>query len=118
MALRQPGETVVVAPGTRHAFRNRAHEVAHVICEARPPSTLQEFLEQVAGLSRAGKLSKYGLPKPGGILDAFALAHHHREMVTLLWPSPPPFLQRLLLPPLARLAERRGHKPGGFAALA
>jgi len=113
-----PGETVLVAPGTRHAFRNRGREVAHVSCEARPPSTLQEFLEEVAGLSRAGKLSRYGLPRPGGVLDAFALAYHHREMVTLLWPSPPPILQRLLLPPLARFAERRGHRPGSFTALA
>src|SRR4051794_41161062 len=28
-----PGETVVVPAGTRHAYRNRGDEVAHVICE-------------------------------------------------------------------------------------
>src|SRR5215210_7477920 len=36
-----PGETVVVPPGTRHAFRNRGGEETHVVCEARPPSSLQ-----------------------------------------------------------------------------
>jgi quercetin dioxygenase-like cupin family protein len=113
-----PGETVVVPPGTRHAFRNRGDQVAHVLCEARPPSTLQAFLEEVAGLSRAGKLSRQGVPKPGGVLDAIVLAHHHRAMVTLLFPSPPPILQRLLLPTLARFAERRGHDPDTFAQLA
>jgi mannose-6-phosphate isomerase-like protein (cupin superfamily) len=113
-----PGQTVVVPAGTRHAFRNRGDEVAHVRCEARPPSSLQEFLEQVAGLSRAGKLSRLGVPKLGGVLDAIALAHHHREMVELLFPSPPPALQRVLLPPLARIAARRGHHPGTFAQLA
>src|SRR2546426_3516971 len=36
-----PGEMVVVPPGTRHAYRNRDDEVAHVLCHARPPSLLQ-----------------------------------------------------------------------------
>jgi quercetin dioxygenase-like cupin family protein len=113
-----PGETVVVPAGTRHAFRNRGTEVAHVQCEARPPSTLQAFLEDVAGLSRAGKLTRFGLPTPSGILEAAVLAHHYRGMVVLLFPSPPPIVQRLLVPPLARLAERRGRRAGEFAALA
>jgi hypothetical protein len=113
-----PGETVVVPAGTRHAFRNRGDQVTHVRCEARPPSSLQAFLEDVAGLSRAGKLSRFGVPKPSGLLDAVVLAHHYRDMVTLLFPSPPPALQRLLLPPLARMAERRGHRAGTFAQLA
>ncbi|MEX2193925.1 MAG: cupin domain-containing protein [Thermoleophilaceae bacterium] len=112
-----PGEMVVVPAGTRHAFRNRGDEVAHVHCEARPPSTLQAFLEDVAGLSRAGKLTRFGMPRPSGVLEAVALAHGYRDMVTLLFPSPPPVVQRLLFPPLARLAERRGHRPGSFAAL-
>jgi mannose-6-phosphate isomerase-like protein (cupin superfamily) len=112
-----PGETVEVPRGTRHAFRNRGQEVAHVRCEARPASTLQAFLEDVAGLSRAGKLSRFGLPKPNGLLEAAALAHHYRDMVVLLFPSPPPAIQRLLLPPLARLAERRGRRAGTFASL-
>lgn len=113
-----PGETVVVPAGTRHAFRNRAEAVAHMRAEARPPSTLQTFLEDVAGLSRAGKLTRPGLPRPGGLLEAAVLAHHYRDMVTLLFPSPPPLVQRLLFPPLARTAQRRGHYPGEFATLA
>jgi quercetin dioxygenase-like cupin family protein len=113
-----PGETVVVPPGTRHAFRNRGDSVAHVRAEARPPSTLQAFLEDVAGLSRAGKLTRPGLPKPTALLEAAVLAHHYRDMVTLLFPSPPPIVQRLLFPPLARIAQRRGHRAGEFATLA
>jgi quercetin dioxygenase-like cupin family protein len=104
-----PGETVVVPAGVRHAYRNRGTEVAHVVCEARPPSTLQQFLEEVAALARAGKLIRPGLPKgPRAALEAAALVHRHREMVTLLPPTmPPPALQKLLIPPLARLAQRR-----------
>lgn len=113
-----PGETVIVPAGTRHAFRNRGDEVAHVECEARPPSTLQAFLEDVAGLSRAGKLTKIGLPKPGGVLEAAVLIHDYRDMVHLLFPAPPRPVQRVLFGPLAGLAKRRGHRSGEFAAIA
>ena len=111
------GETVFVPPGTRHAFRNRGHEVAHVQAEVRPPLQLQEFLEDVAGLSRAGKIMRPGLPKGiGGLLAAAVLAHHYRETVVLL--VPPPFIQRLAMGPLARLGERRGYQAGRFARAA
>jgi quercetin dioxygenase-like cupin family protein len=112
-----PGETVVVPAGVRHAYRNRGHEVAHIVCEARPPSSLQEFLEEAAALSRAGKITRHGLPKrPSVLLEAAVMAEHHRDMVVLLFPPmPPPFLQRLIFPTLARLGKRRGYKAGQLA---
>jgi quercetin dioxygenase-like cupin family protein len=95
-----PGETVVVPAGKRHAYRNRSEETVHMVCHARPPSTLQEFLEEAAALSRAGKITRRALPTSiGALRDALALAGRHREMVTLLFPPmPPPLLQRVLLP--------------------
>jgi quercetin dioxygenase-like cupin family protein len=109
-----PGEEVVVPPGTRHAFRNKGDEVAHVLAKARPPLQLQEFLEDVAALSRAGKVMRPGLPKGlGGMLAGAVLMNHYRETVVLL--VPPPSIQRLLIGPLARLGERRGYKAGRFA---
>lgn len=117
-----PGDTVVVPAGVRHAYRNRGDETAHIHCEARPPSSLQEMLEEVAALSRAGKLTRHGLPKrPSTLLEAAVLAERHRDMLTLLFPPmPPPFVQRLLFPPLARLGERlsarrRRRSAGGSA---
>lgn len=112
------GETVTVPPGTRHAFRNRSGAEATFRCEATPPSSLQAFLEDVAGLSRAGKLTRVGLPKPGGLLEAAVLTERYRDMVTLLFPAPPAPVQRLVFGPLARVAERRGHRAGQFAGLA
>lgn len=112
-----PGDTVVVPAGVRHAYRNTGDGVAHVLCNARPPSLLQEFLEDAAALGRAGKLTRHALPKtPGALLQAAVMAHHYREMVVLLFPPmPPPAIQRLLVPALARLGERRGYKAGHFA---
>ena len=104
-----PGETVVVPPGVRHAYRNRGDEVVHMVCHAMPPSTLQEFLEETAALSRAGKITRQGLPKGvGALLEAAAMLERHRDMVTILFPPlPPPAIQRLVMPPLARLGRRR-----------
>ena len=105
----EPGETVVVPAGTRHAYRNEGDEDAHIVCEARPPSSLAEFLTEAAELNRSGKISRRALPKsPGAALDGVALAHRHRDMVVLGFPPMPPApIQRLLFPPLARLARRR-----------
>lgn len=96
-----PGETAVVPAGTRHAYRNRGEETAHMVCHARPPSTLQEFLEEAAALSRAGKIAtRWALPRSFGALrEALTMAERHREMAVLLFPPMPPrFVQRLLLP--------------------
>jgi quercetin dioxygenase-like cupin family protein len=105
-----PGEEVVVPPGVRHSFRNTSDAPAHIRCDVRPPSSLQEFLEEVAALSRAGYILRGGLVKPTGLTRAAALVERHRDMVTLLFPPlPPVWLQRLLFPPLAALGRRRGY---------
>lgn len=105
-----PGDVVVVPAGRRHAYRNRGDEVASIVCHVTPPSTVQEFLEGIARLSRAGMLTRHGLPKgPAALVEAGALVWAHREMLVLGFPPLPPWpVQRLVLPQLARIAERRG----------
>jgi quercetin dioxygenase-like cupin family protein len=94
----EPGETVVVPAGTRHAYRNRTGATVHMVCHAKPPSTLQEFLEETAELSRAHRISRRGFPTGfRGLRDGLSLAKRHRRMVVLLFPPMPPrFVQRLL----------------------
>jgi quercetin dioxygenase-like cupin family protein len=112
-----PGEVVVVPAGLRHAYRNDSDEPVHFVCEARPPSSLQEFLEDVTAFARAGKITPRGLPRSfDALLQAAVLAERHRDMAVLLFPPMPPlFLQRLIFPPLARLGERRGYAARPFA---
>lgn len=109
------GETVVVPPGTRHAFRNRSSGTAHFRVQARPPESLEAFLTDVAALSRAGALMRPGLPRtPRGLLGSAVLAHAYRDSTVL--ELPPVWVQRLLLDPLVPLARRRGLQPGRMAA--
>jgi quercetin dioxygenase-like cupin family protein len=78
------GETVVVAPGVRHAYRNSGTELAHGVCHASPAQTLQPFLEEAAAMARAGKLTRHGLPKsPAALVQALRLALRHRKMVVM-----------------------------------
>jgi quercetin dioxygenase-like cupin family protein len=104
------GEEVVVAPGVRHSYANRSNAPTHVRCDVRPPSSLERFLEEVAALSRDGRIMRGGIVKPSGLVRAATVIDRHRAMVTLLFPpAPPVWLQRLLLPPLAAIGRRRGY---------
>lgn len=112
-----PGDVVVVPPGLRHSYRNTGDTVAHITCEVRPPSTLQPFLEDAAALARAGKITRQGLPKGlDALLQAAVMVQAYRDMVVLLFPPlPPPAVQRMVMPLLARLGERRGYRAGRMA---
>jgi quercetin dioxygenase-like cupin family protein len=109
------GDKVVVPPGTRHNYKNTGRGEAHLQAEARPPlPDLQRFLEDAAALGRAGKYTRQALPKSfSGLLQLAVMARHYRDSTLIL--MPPPFVQRLLLYPLASLGERRGYRAGTFA---
>ncbi len=109
------GETVVVPPGTRHAYRNGGDVVAYTRCVATPPDPgLEGFLTEAAALGRAGRMTRSGVPKGiKGLLAGAVLIDHYRKMVVMGFPPlPPPAIQRVVIPPLARFAERRGYRPG------
>jgi quercetin dioxygenase-like cupin family protein len=114
-AAAEPGETVVVPAGTRHAYRNRGDVEAYLVCIATPPDPgLEGFLSDAARMGRAGMLTKHGLPTSWrALLQAAVMIDHYRDMVVMGFPPlPPKPVQRLLIPPLARLGARRGYRAG------
>jgi hypothetical protein len=107
-----------VPAGTRHAYRNRGSAVAHVRCIATPPDPgLEGFLADAAALGRAGRMTQLGIPKGvKGLLAGAVMLDEYGEMVVMGFPPlPPPAIQRVLVPPLARFARRRGYRPGHLA---
>jgi len=109
------GESVVVAPGVRHTYANKSGLDAHLRCHARPATVeLQQFLEDAAALGRMGSYTRQALPRSlRGLLQLAVMARHYRASTVIL--RPPPWLHGVLIAPLARLGELRGHRAGNFA---
>jgi quercetin dioxygenase-like cupin family protein len=98
-----PGERLVVPAGVRHSFQNTGEGIAHLVVEAEPALQLRESIEEGVKLAQKEMLTAGGKPRGlRGLIEAAAVAHRNRETVILS--SPPPALQRLLFPLLARFA--------------
>ena len=111
--VKRAGEAAEVPPGTRHAYRNSGSAELHMRCEVSPAMTLEGFLTDVAAMSRAGLVTRGGLPKGWrGLLAGSVLLRAYRDMAVL--EMPPLFVQRLG-DRLAPLGEKRGFVPGRFA---
>jgi quercetin dioxygenase-like cupin family protein len=106
--VRRAGESITVPPGTRHAYANRSDAPAYMRCTASPAADLREFLETTARLGREGYLFRIGpirgAKSPRGLAKVAALFKRHRENTLIL--VPPPLVQRVLMDPLVRFAER------------
>jgi quercetin dioxygenase-like cupin family protein len=99
-----PGERLVVSAGVRHSFENTGQGIAHLVVEADPALDLRESIEDGVRLARTEKLTASGKPRGlRALIEAAALAHRYRQTVILS--SPPPAIQRLLFPLLARFAS-------------
>jgi len=95
-------DEVVVPAGARHAYRNASDRPAHMVCEATPPMELEEFLTDVAELSRERRFTRRGLPtSPKAAPMLAAVAQRYRETVELETPLRP------LIPLLARFGRSR-----------
>lgn len=82
---------------------NTGEGIAHLVVVAAPALKLRESIEAGVRLAQSGKLTATGKPRGlRGLIEAAALAHRDRETVILS--SPPPVMQRLLFPRLARFA--------------
>ena len=106
-----PGGKLAAKPRVRHSYQNTGGGQAHLAAEAEPALDLQQSIEEAAAMARAGKFTRNGMPKgPGPLLEAAEFAHRYRETTVLL--SPPPFVQRILFPPLVWLQRRRTRGQG------
>jgi quercetin dioxygenase-like cupin family protein len=101
------GDRAVAKPGVPHSFENVGSEEAHLRVEVEPAGDMQEFLEEAARLARAGKYTRHGFPRgPRAAIEMAVFAEDYRDTTVVL--SPPRFVQRVFLAPLARFGRRRG----------
>jgi quercetin dioxygenase-like cupin family protein len=103
--LAEPGDELVVPPGTRHAFKNVGDSDAVFRAELipEPTGTGQGFFEETAAAAKQGMYTKRGIPTgPRAALHLLAILERYQEFAVIT--NPPPILQRLLFP----LARRFG----------
>jgi mannose-6-phosphate isomerase-like protein (cupin superfamily) len=104
--LRPQDGVVYVGRNVRHELKNTSGREAHLRARVTPPGGLEDFLTESAWAAREGLYNARNLPRSlrGALWVAdFADRFKHETVMT----SPPPALQRVLLPPLAKLARRR-----------
>ena len=97
---------VLVEPFVRHELRNQGDATAHLRCWVTPPGRLEAFLTESAQAARDGLYDERNLPTSlEGVawVSDFALRFRDETVMT----SPPPAVQRLVLPLAARLTRSR-----------
>jgi mannose-6-phosphate isomerase-like protein (cupin superfamily) len=106
-----PQDGVVPVPrNTRHALRNDSGEVIHLVGTATPPGGLEEFLTEASSAAQEGLFNARNLPtsrRGAAWVAGFAQRHRHETVMC----SPPPALQRLVLPLVTRLTGTSARHP-------
>jgi mannose-6-phosphate isomerase-like protein (cupin superfamily) len=95
---------VAVALGARHELRNESGRLVRMRTKVTPAGRLEEFLTESARAAREGLYSARNMPtgfRGATWIAEFALRFRDETVMT----SPPPALQRLVLPLLARFAR-------------
>jgi mannose-6-phosphate isomerase-like protein (cupin superfamily) len=96
---------VLVAPNVRHELKNAGATQVRLRTEVIPAGGLQEFLTESARGARDGLYNARNMPTSlRGALWIAEFAHRFRHETVMC--SPPPALQRILLPVVAALARR------------
>jgi mannose-6-phosphate isomerase-like protein (cupin superfamily) len=95
---------VAVHRGVRHELRNESGEPAHLRCRVMPAGRLEEFLTETARAAREGLYNARNLPtsvRGAGWISRLALDFRDETVMC----SPPPAVQRVLLPLGAKLGR-------------
>jgi quercetin dioxygenase-like cupin family protein len=96
---------ILVARNVRHELKNESGSVARMRTRVTPAGGLEEFLSESARAAREGLYNARNMPtgfRGATWIAAFALRFRDETVMT----SPPPALQRVALPLLARFARR------------
>jgi mannose-6-phosphate isomerase-like protein (cupin superfamily) len=96
---------VLIARNVRHELRNESGRLTRMRTRVTPGGRLEEFLTESARAAREGLYNARNMPtsfRGATWLAEFALRFRDETVMT----SPPPALQRLTLPLLARFARR------------
>jgi hypothetical protein len=95
---------VVVARNVRHELANTSGGEARLRTEVIPAGRLEEFLTESARAAREGLYNARNLPTSlRGALWLAAFAQRFRDETVMT--SPPPAVQRVVLPVVARFAR-------------
>ncbi len=102
----EPGETLVIPPGTPHVFQ--AEGETDIVFEFRPARRMETLFETLFGLARDGKVPKSGRPR---LLQTAAIFKEYKDEIRPA--GAPDFILRVidLFQPLAKLAGRRAWYP-------
>jgi len=100
------GESATVAPETVHDWWQVGDEEAQVLVEVDPGDRFLEMVSTIFGLARDGKVDDEGLPDP---LQLAVIGHEYGEVVRFT--TPPPLVQKLMIPPMAALGRALGRRP-------
>jgi quercetin dioxygenase-like cupin family protein len=102
--LRPEDGPVAVLPNMRHELKNESGRTVEGKTECIPALNLEEFLAETARAAREGLYNSRNLPTSWrGAVWAADLAHRYRDETVMC--SPPPALQRIFTPLLARFAR-------------
>ena len=95
---------VPVLPNVRHELKNESERQAHLRAEVIPAGRLEEFLVETARAAREGLYNSRNLPTSWrGAVWAANLAQRFRDETVMT--SPPPAVQRLVVPLVARFGR-------------
>ena len=100
--LRPEDGPAVVRPNVRHELKNESDRETVLRTEVLPAGRLEEFLTEAARAAREGLYNARNMPtslRGAGWLARFALAHRDETVMC----SPPPAVQRVVLPLAARV---------------
>ena len=96
---------ILVARSVRHELKNESGRLARMRTRVAPAGRLEKFLTESAGAAREGLYNARNMPtgfRGATWIADFAVRFQDETVMT----SPPPALQRLVLPLLARVARR------------